>query len=371
LKARRTGAQTKVAFVYPNSRIGLAADVASGTGADSFLLGQNHLRNFGFEAYIHEPRLNAPGETGIVHRVRWNLREALIPWELEDADIVVSTLANLLPASAKLRRRPHTVILDFALSTLLDRRRGLMRHVFRSSLESAAAIVCLSTTQRVRLLERVALDPARVHVVPLGIDHEFLRPRDQYQSADPFVLAVGKDLARDYQTLANAAATMDVRFIVVTEPRNTRGVAFPANVQIRSGMSYSQLRDLYASAACVVLPLRRADYLYGTESSGLTALMEGMAMARPLVASDRPIIHEYVTDSDTALVVPAEEPEVLAAAIDRILAEPELACRLGIAARASIERRHTMSQFAAGLAGVFAQVAGLETQELASTTCRA
>jgi glycosyltransferase involved in cell wall biosynthesis len=346
----------KIAFVYPNSRIGLAADVAAGVGADSFLLGQNHLGDHGFDAYIHEPHLRAPGESGIIHQLRWNLREAVIPWELGDADIVVSTLANLLPASARVRRRPNAVILDFALSTLLDRRRGLTRRLFRSSLESAAAIVCLSATQRARLLERVSLDPARVHVVPLGIDHEFFRPLVERRSVSPFVFAVGKDLARDYRTLANAAARIDAPFVVVTERRNSRSIDFPVNVKLRHGLSYAELRDLYASAACVVVPLRRANYLYGTESGGLTALMEAMAMARPLVASDRPIIREYVDHGDSGLLVPPEEPEPLASAINRILDEPELASRLGRSARAVVERRHTMSHFAAGLASVFADL---------------
>ena len=50
------------------------------------------------------------------------------------------------------------------------------------------------------------------------------------------------------------------------------------------------LGELYAGAACVVLPQRRPEYPYGSEGGGLTALLEALAMAKPLVASDKPIL---------------------------------------------------------------------------------
>src|SRR5262249_20064651 len=164
---------------------------------------------------------------------------------------------------------------------------------------------------------------------------------------------VGRDLARDYATLARAAGTVDARFVLVTFEHNVRGLDLPSNVDVRGGLTYAELRDLYARAGCCVLPLRHLGYPYGTESGGLTALMEAMAMARPLVVSDRPIVHEYVRADDSALVVPPEEPEALADAITRVLADDELAHRLGSAARRRIEQHHTMRQFAQGLAGIF------------------
>jgi glycosyltransferase involved in cell wall biosynthesis len=330
--------------------------VAAGSGADSFLLGQNHLGELGYEAFIHEPRIRAVSERGgLGHRVRWNVREMVIPWELGDADIVVSALFNVLPLTARLRRRPRTVALDFAFATVLDRRGGAGRRLLLASLRSASAIVSLSESQRERLLERTGLPPGRVRTVLLGIDHEFLRPSAD-GADDGYVLAVGKDLARDYGTLAQAAARVDARFVVVTEERNLRGIELPPNVEVRRGFTYGALRDLYARARCVVLPLRRLDYPYGTESGGLTALMEAMAMGKPVVSSDRPITHEYVRANESALVVPPEDADALAAALTRLLADDVLAASLGAAARRRIDEHHTMRQFARGLADVFDEI---------------
>lgn len=352
---------TRVAFVYPNSRLQLAADVAAGTAADSALLGQNHLAPFGYQAFVHEPRIKAVSDAGgLAHRIRWNLREALIPWELGDAELVISALPNLLPAAARLRRRPRVVLLDFALATLLDRRRGAARAILRSSLRSAGAIVCLSEVQRQRLLERIALEPERVQTVLLGVDHVFLRPGSGGGGDNGFVLAVGKDLARDYRSLAEAAAGLSARFVIVCEDRNVRGLDLPKNVDVRRGLTFDELRDLYDRAGAVVLPVRHPDYRYGSEGSGLTALTEAMAMAKPIVISDRPIFREYVQAGESAVLVPPEHPDALKAAIDRVLSDRQFAERLGRAARDRVEQRHTMPHFARGLAHVFDQLLQLD-----------
>jgi glycosyltransferase involved in cell wall biosynthesis len=82
----------------------------------------------------------------------------------------------------------------------------------------------------------------------------------------------------------------------------------------------------------------------------LTALLEAMAMGRPIVASERAILRDYVEDGVEALLVPAEDPAAMREAIERVLADPELARSLGAAARARVERANASSVFAAGLA---------------------
>jgi glycosyltransferase involved in cell wall biosynthesis len=349
----------KVAFVYPNSRRQLAEDVAAGRGADSFLLGQNHLPDLGYETMIHEPRLMASGRTGgIVHRVGWLTREVVLPWELEDADVVFTALFNIVPLAARIRRRPHVVVFDFQLATVFDRSSPVRRRLLAGSLRSAAAIVCLSEFQRERLLARVSLDPARAYVCRLGIDHEFFRPEPGVTD-DGYILVVGKDLARDYVTLAEAARGLDARFVLVTEERNVRGTSLPANVEVVRNLPYRDLVGLYDRARCVALTVRRPDFKFGTESGGLTALLEAMAMAKPVVVSDRPIFAEYAIPGESALLVPPEDPASLRAALGTLLDDPELARRLGARGRSLVEERFTMEHFTAGLARVIGDLTGV------------
>jgi glycosyltransferase involved in cell wall biosynthesis len=341
--SRRGSGPPKVAFVYPNPRAELAAQVAAGEAPDSTLLGQNHLAVFGIDARLHDPALTRRGGG----RVRWNLRELTLPWELGDADVAFTPLAALFPLVARARRRPRVVVVNYGLCTIWDRSSRARRRLLSASLRSAAAVVCVGEWQRERLEEQTG---ARATTALLGIDERYFSPRPA-PSGEPYVLAVGKDLARDYATFAEAVTRLGVRAEIAAYPRNLEGVQLPPGTRARA-VSAAELRELYAGAACVVVPQRRQEYPYGSEGGGLTALLEALAMGRPVVATDRPILHDYVAHEETALLVPPEEAEALAAAVERVLGDTELARRLGEAGRARVEAELTTRHFAERIAPI-------------------
>jgi glycosyltransferase involved in cell wall biosynthesis len=343
----------RVAFVYPNSRAELAAEVAAGEAPDSTLLGQNHLAELGLEARVHDPALTRRGSG----RLRWNLREVVLPWELADVDVACSPLANVFPLAARARRSPQVVVINFGLCTIWARSSAGRRALLARSLRSAAAVVSLGRSQRDLLAEQTGIDPARSHAVLHGIDAGYFSPRPAPAETEPYVLAVGKDLSRDYGTLAKAVAGLDVRVEIAAYPRNHEGVVLPPNARART-VSAAELRDLYAGAACIVVPQFRDGYPYGCESGGLTSLLEAMAMAKPVVVSERPVLHDYVVDGETALLVPSEEPEALRAAIERLLGDRHLGERLGAAARARSEEGLTTKGLARRLAPILLGAAG-------------
>jgi glycosyltransferase involved in cell wall biosynthesis len=73
------------------------------------------------------------------------------------------------------------------------------------------------------------------------------------------------------------------------------------------------------------------------EGFGLV-LLEAMAAGRPVVASAVGPIPEIVVDGVTGLLVPPGDSTALAAAIVRLLRDPELASALGKAGRVRVER---------------------------------
>lgn len=342
-----------VAFVYPNSRRELVAEVARGEAPDSTLLGQNHLAALGIDATIHEPRLTRTPRSGVAHRLTWNLRELTLPWELRDVDVAFTPLANLLPLAARARRRLRVVVVNYGLCLIYERSTRARRRLLAESLRSAAAVVCLGESQREQLIEQTRLDPSRVYTALLGIDERFFAPRPPQKEGEPYVLTVGKDLSRDFVTFVEAVRRLGVRAELAVYPRNLEGIELPPNVRARV-VGPTELRELYAGAACVVVPQRRPDYPYGSEGGGLTSLLESMAMARPTVISDRPILHDYVRDGETAMVVPPEDPAALAAAIERVLADPD---SLGAAARRHVEAGLTTRHLAERLVPIFREAA--------------
>jgi glycosyltransferase involved in cell wall biosynthesis len=164
------------------------------------------------------------------------------------------------------------------------------------------------------------------------------------------VLAVGRDLARDYATLVEAVRTIDARVVFVALRRNLEEIDVPANVEVRERIPYFELRDLYRRAAVAVAALRPAAYGYGSEGSGVTALLEAQASATPVVATERPIVRDYLADGEGGLIVEPEDPVALRAAVERLLDDVDLTRKLGDAGRSRVEAHHTMHDMAAELA---------------------
>ncbi|MBK5928467.1 glycosyltransferase [Rhodobaculum claviforme] len=69
-------------------------------------------------------------------------------------------------------------------------------------------------------------------------------------------------------------------------------------------------------------------------------LMEAMASRLPVVATRVGGVAELVEDGVSGLLVPPGNTDALAAAIERLLADPDLGCRFGTAGRATVEARH-------------------------------
>ena len=89
------------------------------------------------------------------------------------------------------------------------------------------------------------------------------------------------------------------------------------------------IRALWRQAHIAVLPSRR---------EGLPkSLLEAAAMARPLIATDVPGCREIARAGVNALLVPPDDAEALAAALERLAHDAALRQRFGAASRALVE----------------------------------
>jgi glycosyltransferase involved in cell wall biosynthesis len=346
----------RAAFVYPNPR--RIEDLRAGREPDSQLHGMLYLHEHGIEPRLHDPLLTRRPLPGPLARVAWAMRELTVPLEVGRPDVIFTPLGALLPLAARMRPDVRVVVINFGLNLIYHRASPARRRLLSASLRSADCVLCLGTSQRDQLVEWDVVRQERSAMLVIPVDDVFFQPRAVEHGDDPpLVLAVGKDLARDYATLVEAVRDLDVRTEIIAHPRNLTGISLPANVSVRN-VSFDELRDLYARAACVVLPQRRDDYSYGSEGGGLTALLEAMAMGRPMVASDRSILRDYIEDERDALVVPPEDSAALRVAVERVLADEELAERLGRAAHERVLRTHRSRDFAGRLAELFRRVVG-------------
>jgi len=109
------------------------------------------------------------------------------------------------------------------------------------------------------------------------------------------------------------------------------------------------VRPYFAIASLFLMP----SHSEGSPNS----LLEAMAAGVPCVASNVGGIPEIMTDERTGLLTPVRNPEAVAKAIDRLLADSALAATLAANARAEIAR-FTPDAYHAGMVQVYRHVLG-------------
>jgi len=104
------------------------------------------------------------------------------------------------------------------------------------------------------------------------------------------------------------------------------------------------VRPFLATSHVLVLP----SYREGTPRS----VLEAMSTARPVIVTDVPGCRETIEDGVHGLFAPARDPDALAAAALRMLADPDGLRAMGQRARARIEQLYDSRRIAAGMADV-------------------
>jgi glycosyltransferase involved in cell wall biosynthesis len=118
-------------------------------------------------------------------------------------------------------------------------------------------------------------------------------------------------------------ARRDLRLVVVGDGPARRGLELtaPAGTRFVGELTGEPLAELFASADVFCFPST-------TDTFG-QVLLEAGASGLPVVAAEAGGAAELVVPGFTGLLVPPEEPRVLAAAVLQLAADPELRTRLG------------------------------------------
>lgn len=238
------------------------------------------------------------------------------------------------------RLRPLTRPLGTARRLRTRQRFWLERHLLRS----AHGVVAVSEYGARALKERGYVDEDRpVTVVRNGVAERWFGPPDDLGSADApagDVLFVGRmDDQKGIDVLLRALARLDRTVtcaLVGTgwKAEEYRGLArelgLGERVRFLGRRGPDEIRRLMADATVLAAPSR-------VENCPLVPL-EAMAAGLPVVASGVGGTPEIVTDGESGLLVPADDPEALARGLARVLDDPALAAELVGGGRREAER---------------------------------
>jgi glycosyltransferase involved in cell wall biosynthesis len=242
------------------------------------------------------------------------------------------------------RARPGHVMIAHHMTTPAKRR--LLR--IPGVLSGVDAFVVHSTTHFDGLVEAGAPEES-VHLVPYGVDTEFWSPRLSQPEEGNLVVSSGRE-HRDYATLAAALGPSDAQVIVADGSSHSPHALhrapdqWPSNFA-RTSLRLDEVRDLYARAAVVVVPLVPTDF-----PAGITVVIEAMAMGKAVVVSATHGLRGAIADQAEAVVsVPAEDPRALREAVVDLLGDGVRRNRLGQRGRQTVEQHHAVPRMAAAL----------------------
>jgi glycosyltransferase involved in cell wall biosynthesis len=207
-------------------------------------------------------------------------------------------------------------------------------------------------------LETAHIDPARIHLIPNGVDIPSAAAAPGENCTVLFVanFSQGPRL-KAYDVLLKAWALIHrqnpgIRLIMIGggDSRPWQKLAFALGCE--DSVSFQgfrdDLEDEYRRAAVFVLPSR-------TEGMS-NALLEAQSHGIPAVVSAIPGNLAVVSDGYHGLVVPVNDAEALAAAITRLLQDPPLRAKLGALARQRMVENFSFASVSALVHGLYSKI---------------
>lgn len=253
----------------------------------------------------------------------------------------------------------------------------LYQRLKAATIRRCQAVTANSSVTRQRVLD-LCPGYAALHTIPMGVAPSPPPPMREVaalrqrlgQDDGPLLLFVGRlieekgvgDLLAAFaQVLAtHPRATLAIVGEGQDRPefvRQAERLGPRARVVFTGWIAEEQLPLFLHSADIFVAPSRTARDGW-MEAQGLT-IIEAMMAGRPVVACASGGIVDSIVDGESGLLVPEASPEKLAAAITRLLADPELGQRLGaqaqLRARAKFSRQASAAAFSALYADLLAR----------------
>ena len=116
---------------------------------------------------------------------------------------------------------------------------------------------------------------------PFGVDTEFWLPNNKPNNCDPYVLAIGNDLARDWDLLVSSweEEFPNLKIITSLPINNTK-----KNIEVINGNWHSKIitdekmRDLYCNSEFIIIPLKET-----LQPSGQSTCLQAMSCGKAVV----------------------------------------------------------------------------------------
>ena len=219
---------------------------------------------------------------------------------------------------------------------------------FRARALAAAAVVTVSVANARYIAETFGVPAPHIHVISCGVDTDRFRPNGPRPEPPHIVCVARLAPVKNLGLLLSACAILRTRgrrfrCVLVGDGRCREQLETE-----RARLGLTEVVELVGAAEQldVLAWWRRATVAVLTsESEGMPlSLMEAAACGVPAIATAVGGVPELIEDGVTGFLTSRGDAEQLAAALERVLGDADLARRLGAAARRRAEERFTLAR---------------------------
>jgi len=245
----------------------------------------------------------------------------------------------------------------------------VQQNLLAEKAHAASFVVTISEYNRRFLAAHCGQPTPRIEVVRCGVRTDTFSPPGPAPGSPFRVLCIARLEAKKGQaTLIEACAELvrrgvDVRCDLIGDGTDRDRLAALAaergladRVRLLGPQPRERVRAHLARACAVALPSSVRPN--GRRDGIPVALMEAMAMERPVVSTPVSGIPELVVNEESGLLVAPGDPQALADALARLAADPGLGRRLGAAGRRRVVAEFDLERNVDRLARLFGALAG-------------
>jgi glycosyltransferase involved in cell wall biosynthesis len=258
--------------------------------------------------------------------------------------------------------------------TTTDLKMRVYNRLDRWSLPKADRVVTVCEAFAKQLVN-MGLPRARIHV-----QHNSIRPEPAVSAQEMYafrrklgifedermILAVGRlskekaqiDLLHAFKKLSDTHAEISARLVIVgdgpeREPLEAAAASLGISDRVVFAGQVKNVEGYYAAADVLANPSHSEGSPY--------VLLEAMAANLPIVATAVGGVPEMVENNQTALLVPASDPQAMADAIARVLGDEQLAQRLAASASTLGSFRFSPESYVRSLVKIYREVTSSRT----------
>lgn len=217
----------------------------------------------------------------------------------------VTTVGLIMGGLLLLRKKPKVLILHF---NVLRHRKGLwllvskwcFRRIEKFIVHSNYDIQYASKLYQLPLDKFIFYPYTRKHPDQGVPDSKYLSGKQE-----KYIVSYGVN-ARDYKTLFEAIAGLDIHLIVVAREHSLAGLSVPDNVSVFQNIPLEDVDRLVGGSLFTVFTFDGSE-----PSCGQISIVSSLMLGKPVVCTDCTAMQDYVTDGYNGMLVKIRDVEDL------------------------------------------------------------